>query len=137
MDAGKKAKALFIAVFTIVCSGLSWFFTMIGASVKEMGMVPVPEMPESAWVAWVAWAAWGIMWGAICGFFGGRLLVNSLQNRRSIVVGMACCIVTAVVIGAVNGFLTNTIIFGIIEGLVLGAIGGLVFSAAFLGIFRK
>ncbi|MDD5270998.1 MAG: hypothetical protein PHE80_07425 [Candidatus Omnitrophica bacterium] len=131
MDAEKKAKAVFIAVFTIVCSGLSWFFTMIGASAKEMGMVPVLEMPESAW------AAWGIMWGAICGFFGGRLLVNSLQNRRSIVVGIACCIVTAVVIGAVNGFLTNTIIFGIIEGLVLGAIGGLVFSAAFLGIFRK
>lgn len=131
MDAGNKAKAIFISVFTIVCSGLSWFFTMIGVSAKEIGMVPVLEMPE------FAWAAWGIIWGAVCGLFGGRLLVNSLQARRNIFVGIAYCVITAVAIGAVNGFLTNTIIFGVIEGLVLGAIGGLVFSAAFLGIFRK
>lgn len=130
MDLRKRASLIFILIYAGICVAASWFFTMIGSNLGELGMKPLLKWSNLIWVIW------GIAWGAICGVIGGYLSVKTLIDKRKISGGIKYGVMTGLFIGAVNGFLTNTIIFGIVEGLVLGAFGGLILSAVFLGFYR-
>src|SRR5512137_2082442 len=101
MDDKKKAILGFIIFSVLICSGTSWFFTMIGSSLGEMGMAPLLK-----WKPW-QWAIWGIVWGAICGIFFGRLIANALIKKRNILPGILYGLLAGLIIGSLNGFLTG------------------------------
>lgn len=134
MDKARKNKAAIFTVVlsaTILCSLASWFFTMVGASLGEIGIVSLVKWSN------LIWSVWGITWGAVCGICAAHLLIKTLIKKRRILIGVIYGISVGIIIGSVNGFLTSTIIFGIIEGLVLGAIGGLILSTVFLNMYKE
>jgi len=120
----------FVLVVTVISSLLSWFFSLLGANMGDIYLMPVARWSNHAW------SVWGISWGGACGILGGYFLLGALIKTRKLMTGAyGSCIGLA--IGSLNGFLSNTMIFGIIEGLVLGSIGGLVLSSIFLAVYDK
>lgn len=121
--------------FFLLCVALSiaasWFFTLVGSRFAELGMLPLLDWPREAW------AIWGVTWGAVCGILGARVMLAKLIRKRDAFYGTKYGIITGFSIGSVNGLLTNTFIYGVLEGIFLGALGGFLLASAFLAVFRE
>ncbi len=129
-EKAKRAEKIIKVTSAVICALASAFFTLAGAVAgsSELGIHTLISLPTPVWIAW------GLFWGAVCGFYGAKFLINKLTKKRNALYGLSAGFATGIVMGAVNGFLTGTAIFGIILGAVLSPIPGLIFAAIFLNL---
>lgn len=125
-----RIRIAFFILCVALCAAASWFFTLVGARVAELGMMPLfPWSIEQ-------WSIWGMTWGALCGILGARVMLAKLVKKRDTFYGTKYGIITGFSIGCGNGLVTNTLIYGILEGIILGAIFGFLVSCAFLAVYK-